>query len=77
MNAKLAKALRKALRLNGVNPTQTTYEARNEHIVVGYSMTEMNDDGTKIVNCRTTAQTNYLAPACGRALYKAMKRVNA
>jgi hypothetical protein len=73
MNAKKCKAIRRALREQKIDVNQVAYLARNEHVVVGYSLTELNDDGTKVVNCRTTAQTNYLNPACGRGIYRALK----
>lgn len=70
MNAKKAKRIRKALKQQGIDVRQCVYVERNQHIVT-------SKDILSNVNGRTTAQTNYLVPSCGRALYKAIKEVNA
>lgn len=67
MNAKKAKIIRKALREQGIELAACKVLARKQHIV-----TVKNYQGD--VFARTTAQTNYLAPDCGRAIYKELKR---
>ena len=70
MNAKKCKRIRRALKKAGTNVKQAIYLERNQHVVT-------SKDVLGNINGRTTVQTNYLVPSCGRGLYKAIKEVNA
>lgn len=77
MNAKKAKRIRKALREQGINCKTAIYLERNQHVVLAYSQTTLDEKGKPEVVGRVTVQSNYLAEYCGRAIYKQMKEANA
>lgn len=71
MNAKTAKAIRRVLRQAHVDVNQRIYIKRNIHMVRTYGL---DADGKKFVLGSTEAHTAYLSPACGRKVYKQLKR---
>ena len=72
MNAKKAKAIRRALRRSHVEWNQAVYVKRNIHMVKEYGI---DSEGKQFVISAVEAHTAFLSVACGRKVYKQLKKV--
>ncbi len=73
MNSKKAKAIRKSLRLSGVDVTDAIYEETNVHTVSAVISSKFVDGILGEELAHTTAHTAVLVDGCGRQCYKAAK----
>ncbi len=75
MNAKKCKAIRRALKAKGINFRDANYIKMNIHLLK--IQEGVNEDGTPRIIAQAEVYTGYLTPACGRKVYKQLKKVAA
>lgn len=75
MNAKKCKAIRRSLKAKGLNFRDAQIIKRNIHFLKIQEGT--NSDGTPRIIAQAEVYTGWLAPLCGRKVYKQLKKVAA
>ncbi len=75
MNAKKCKAIRRTLKAKGIDFRNARYIKRNIHFLKVSDGVDVM--GKPLIVAQVEVYTGYLAPLCGRKVYKQLKKVAA